>query len=109
MKVREIMTTANLITAPVGTTLTQAEKILQRHKIEKLPVVDKNGKIKGLITFKDIQKRKKHPFASKDKFGRLLCGAAVGISSETLDRISELVRFNVDVITVDTAHGHSHG
>ncbi len=109
MLVHELMTKENLVTVPVGTTLTQAEKILQKHKIEKLPVVDKNGKIKGLITFKDIQKRKKHPFASKDKFGRLLCGAAVGIASDTLERVSELVRFNVDVITVDTAHGHSHG
>ena len=84
IKVSKVMTTENLITAPVGTTLTQAEKILQKYKIEKLPVVDKNGKIKGLITFKDIQKRKKHPFASKDKFGRLLVGAAVGISKDTL-------------------------
>jgi IMP dehydrogenase len=109
MLVHELMTKENLVTVPVGTTLTQAEKILQKHKIEKLPVVDKHGKIKGLITFKDIQKRKKHPFASKDKFGRLLCGAAVGIAADTLERVSELVRFNVDVITVDTAHGHSHG
>jgi IMP dehydrogenase len=109
MKVKELMTTENLITAPVGTTLTQAEKILQKHKIEKLPVVDKNGKIKGLITFKDIQKRKKHPFAAKDSFGRLLAGAAVGVTHDTLDRVAELVKTNVDVIVVDTSHGHSHG
>ncbi len=109
IKVSKVMTTENLITAPVGTTLTQAEKILQKYKIEKLPVIDKNGKIKGLITFKDIQKRKKHPFASKDKFGRLIVGAAVGISKDTLDRVDELVREKVDVIVVDTAHGHSHG
>jgi IMP dehydrogenase len=103
------MTTENLITVPVGTTLTQAEKILQKHKIEKLPVVDKNGKIKGLITFKDIQKRKKHPFAAKDKFGRLIAGAAVGVTHDTLDRVTELVKYHVDVIVVDTAHGHSKG
>jgi IMP dehydrogenase len=109
IKVNKLMTTENLITVPVGTTLTQAEKILQKHKIEKLPVVDKNGKIKGLITFKDIQKRKKHPFASKDKFGRLRVGAAVGVSSNTLERVHELVRNHVDVIVVDTAHGHSKG
>ncbi len=107
--VSELMTRENLITAPVGTTLAQAEKILQKYKIEKLPVVDKNGKIKGLITFKDIQKRIKHPLASKDKFGRLRVGAAVGISSETLDRIEALVKSNVDVIVVDTSHGHSKG
>lgn len=109
IKVSKVMTTENLVTAPVGTTLTQAEKILQKHKIEKLPVVDKNGKIKGLITFKDIQKRKKHPFASKDKFGRLIVGAAVGISKDTLERVDALVKEKVDVIVVDTAHGHSKG
>lgn len=109
MKVRDIMTTANLVTVPVGTTLSQAEKILQKHKIEKLPVVDSKGKIKGLITFKDIQKRKKHPFAAKDNFGRLIVGAAVGITRDTLDRVGELVKNHVDVIVVDTAHGHSKG
>jgi IMP dehydrogenase len=109
MKVKQLMTTENLVTVPVGTTLAQAEKILQKHKIEKLPVVDKNGKIKGLITFKDIQKRKKHPFAAKDKFGRLIVGAAVGVTSDTLERASELVKNHVDVIVVDTAHGHSRG
>lgn len=109
IKVSQLMTTQNLITAPVGTTLTQAEKILQKHKIEKLPVVDKNGKIKGLITFKDIQKRKKHPYASKDKFGRLLVGAAVGVTSDTLERAEALVNSKVDVIVIDTAHGHSRG
>lgn len=109
MKVRELMTTENLITAPVGTTLTQAEKILQKYKIEKLPVVDKNGKIKGLITFKDIQKRKKHPFAAKDSYGRLIAGAAVGVTHDTLERVEALVNNYVDVIIVDTAHGHSKG
>jgi IMP dehydrogenase len=109
IKVSVLMTKVNLVTAPVGTDLLQAEKILQRHKIEKLPVVDKNGRIKGLITFKDIQKRKKHPFASKDQYGRLLAGAAVGIASDTLERVSELIKNHADVIVVDTAHGHSKG
>lgn len=108
-KVGDIMTKTNLITAPVGTNLEQAEKILQRFKIEKLPVVDKNGKIKGLITFKDIIKRRKFPFACKDKFGRLRAGAAVGIAADTLDRVGELVKAGVDVVIVDTAHGHSQG
>jgi len=107
MKVSELMTTQNLITAPVGTDLTAAEKILQKYKIEKLPVVDKDNRIKGLITFKDIQKRKKHPYATKDRFGRLLVGAAVGIASDTLERVSHLLKANVDVIVIDTAHGHS--
>lgn len=109
IKVKELMTTKNLVTVPVGTTLTQAEKILRNHKIEKLPVVDGNGKIRGLITFKDIQKRKKHPFAAKDKFGRLIVGAAVGVTHDTLERVAELVKNHVDVIIVDTAHGHSKG
>jgi IMP dehydrogenase len=109
LKVSELMTKENLITAPVGTTLLQAEKILQKHKIEKLPVVDKKGKIKGLITFKDIIKRKKHPFAAKDSNGRLICGAAVGISSDTIERVEALVHASVDVVVVDTAHGHSQG
>lgn len=109
IRISELMTKDNLITAPIGTNLQQAEKILQKYKIEKLPVVDKNGKIKGLITFKDIQKRKKHPLASKDKFGRLLVGAAVGVTSETIERISELIKNHVDVVIVDTAHGHSKG
>ena len=108
-KVSELMTKENLVTAPVGTTLEQAERILQKHKVEKLPVVDKNGKIKGLITFKDIIKRKKHPFAAKDSHGRLICGAAVGIASDTLDRVAALVKASVDVVVVDTAHGHSQG
>ncbi len=107
MKISKLMTTANLVTTKVGTTLAQAEKILQLHKIEKLPVVDRNGKIKGLLTFKDIQKRKKYPLASKDKFGRLIVGAAVGIASDTLERVAALVKANVDVVVVDTAHGHS--
>lgn len=109
LMVSDIMTKENLITAPVGTDLDKAEKLLQRHKIEKLPVVDKAGKLKGLITFKDIQKRKKFPNACKDKFGRLRTGAAVGIAGDTLERVQELVKAGVDVIVVDTAHGHSQG
>jgi IMP dehydrogenase len=107
IKVSALMTKEQLITAPVGTDLAQAEKILQKYKIEKLPVVDRNNKIRGLITFKDIQKRKKYPLASKDRFGRLLVGAAAGIARDTLNRIAELIKKNVDVVVVDTAHGHS--
>jgi IMP dehydrogenase len=105
--IKDIMTKENLITAPVGTDLTMAEKILQKYRIEKLPVVDKNGYLKGLITFKDIQKRKSFPNACKDSFGRLRVGAAVGITKDTMERVEELVKANVDVIVVDTAHGHS--
>lgn len=107
--ISDIMTKENLITAPVGTDLTEAEIILQKHKIEKLLVVDKAGNLKGLITFKDIQKRKKYPLACKDKFGRLRAGAAVGIAGDTLERVKALVNKGVDVIVVDTAHGHSQG
>ncbi|MBI5403760.1 MAG: IMP dehydrogenase [Ignavibacteriae bacterium] len=105
--IKDIMTKENLITAPVGTDLTMAEKILQKHRIEKLPVVDKKGNLKGLITFKDIQKRKSFPNACKDKFGRLRVGAAVGIAKDTIERVEELVKSGVDVVIVDTAHGHS--
>ena len=107
--VSELMTKDGLITAPVGTDLGKAEVILQKHRIEKLPVVDKNRKLKGLITFKDIQKRKKFPNACKDKYGRLRAGAAVGISADTTDRVSALVNAGADVIVIDTAHGHSKG
>jgi len=108
-RVSAIMTHENLITAPVGTRLEQAKLILLKHKIEKLPVIDKHGVLKGLITFKDIQKRIKHPNACKDQHGRLRVGAAVGVTAETVDRVAALVKANVDVIIVDTAHGHSHG
>jgi len=108
-KVKNLMTSENLITAPVGTTLEKAEKILQNYKIEKLPVVDKNGILKGLITFKDIQKKKKHPNACKDDQGRLRVGAAVGITFDTNDRVEALIRAGADVIVIDTAHGHSRG
>lgn len=107
--VSEIMTKENLVIAPMGTDLEKAEVILQKYKIEKLPVVDKKGILKGLITFKDIQKRKKFPNACKDKFGRLRVGAAVGISEDTIDRVRELVKAGADVVVVDTAHGHSQG
>jgi IMP dehydrogenase len=107
--VSDIMTKENLVTAPLGTSLHQAERILQKHKVEKLPVVDKSGLLKGLITFKDILKKRKHPYACKDEHGRLRVGAAVGITADTLQRVAELVKANVDVVIVDTAHGHSRG
>ncbi|AFH49485.1 IMP dehydrogenase [Ignavibacterium album JCM 16511] len=109
LPVSELMTKENLITAPIGTTLEKAEKILQRYKIEKLPVVDKNGMLRGLITFKDILKKKKHPNACKDELGRLRVGAAVGITYDTTERVKELFNFGADVIVIDTAHGHSEG
>ena len=108
-KVKDLMTKENLITAPIHTDLERAEKILQKHKIEKLPVVDNNYILKGLITFKDIQKKKKHPFACKDEHGRLRVGAAVGITVDTIERISALSKAGADVIVIDTAHGHSTG
>ncbi|HPI38226.1 MAG TPA: IMP dehydrogenase, partial [Ignavibacteriaceae bacterium] len=106
-QISELMTKENLITAPLGTDLTKAERILQDNKIEKLPVVDKNGILKGLITFKDIQKKRKHPFACKDEHGRLRVGAAVGVSNDTFDRVEALIKSQVDVIVIDSAHGHS--
>jgi len=109
LKVSDLMTKENLITAPLGTTLEKAEIILQRYKIEKLPVVDKSGKLKGLITFKDILKKKKHPFACKDEHGRLRVGAAVGVTFDTLDRVKALTDAGADAIIIDTAHGHSKG
>lgn len=108
-KVRDVMTKENLITAPKGTTLEKAEKILQKYRIEKLPVVDKNGVLIGLITFKDIAKKKKFPNACKDYLGRLRVGAAVGVSADTMDRVQALIDAGTDVIIVDTAHGHSEG
>jgi len=107
--VREVMTKENLITAPLGTTLIQAEAILQNYKIEKLPVVDAEGRLSGLITFKDIQKFKNFPEACKDEHGRLRVGAAVGVTADTLERVEALVKAGVDVVTIDTAHGHSKG
>jgi IMP dehydrogenase len=105
----EVMTKENLITAAKGTDLKEAEQILQEYKIEKLPVVDKDNKLLGLITFKDIQKVKNHPQACKDQFGRLMVGGAVGVTADTLERVTALVEQDVDVIAIDTAHGHSKG
>ena len=107
--VTEIMTRDNLITAPVGLSLEDAENILQEYKIEKLPIVDDRYKLVGLITYKDILKRKSHPNACKDELGRLRVGAAVGVTPDLHRRIEALVKAGVDVISVDTAHGHSKG
>ncbi len=107
--VSALMTKENLITVPVGTSLDDAEQILQKHRIEKLLVVDEEQVLKGLITVKDVQNRKKYPNASKDKHGRLLVGAAVGVAHDTEERAAGLIDAGVDVIVVDTAHGHSRG
>ncbi len=107
--VSALMTSRNLVTAPVGTTLDEASEILHRNKIEKLPVVDADGRLKGLITVKDISKRIKYPDATKDDQGRLRVGAAVGVGTDALERAAALVAAEVDVLVVDTAHGHSHG
>ncbi|MBQ0099602.1 MAG: IMP dehydrogenase [Firmicutes bacterium] len=104
-----IMTKENLITAPVGTSLDEAKRILGKHRIEKLPIVDSEGNLKGLITIKDIEKAIQYPNSARDKNGRLLVGAAVGIAQNTMERVSALVDAKVDIITVDTAHGHSKG
>lgn len=108
-KVSEVMTAIPLITAPKGTTMEQAQEILEGHKIEKLPIVDDAGMLIGLITFRDTMNLKSHPAAAKDAKGRLLVGAAVGITSDTLQRVEALVKAGVDVITLDSAHGHSRG
>lgn len=108
-KLSSIMTSENLITAREGTTLEEAEKLLQQHKVEKLPIVDKDMRLVGLITFKDIEKKMNFPNACKDDMGRLRVGAAVGVTPDTMDRVDALVDSGVDVITVDTAHGHSQG
>jgi IMP dehydrogenase len=105
----DVMTTESLITAASGTDLKEAEQILQKYKIEKLPVVDADQKLLGLITFKDIQKVKNHPQACKDSFGRLMVGAAVGVTADTMERVTALVEQDVDVVAIDTAHGHSMG
>lgn len=109
LPVRDVMTTENLITAAKGTDLAKAEDILQEYKIEKLPVVDEEGNLVGLITYKDILKKKDRPNACKDEYGRLRVGAAVGVTPDVMDRIKALVEAGVDVISVDTAHGHSKG
>ncbi|WP_054951094.1 IMP dehydrogenase [Numidum massiliense] len=107
--ISDVMTSENLVTAPVGTTLKDAEHILQRHKIEKLPLVDAHNELKGLITIKDIEKAIAFPQSAKDDQGRLLAGAAVGVTKDTLERATALVDAGVDLLVVDTAHGHSHG
>ena len=107
LPISEVMTKENLITVPVGTTLDQAERILHKHRVEKLLVVDDQYKLKGLITVKDIQKRLKYPHAAKDSQGRLRVGAAIGATGDFLERAQELVRRKVDVLAIDTAHGHS--
>ncbi|NHM33925.1 IMP dehydrogenase [Neobacillus terrae] len=109
LKIADVMTQENLVTASVGTTLKEAEKILQQHKIEKLPLVNDEGVLKGLITIKDIEKVIEFPNSAKDRQGRLLAGAAVGVTKDTMKRVEKLVKANVDVIVVDTAHGHSRG
>ena len=107
--IREVMTKENLITAPEGTTLEQAQEILRRNKIEKLPIVDKDGYLKGLITIKDIEKAVQYPNSAKDENGRLLAGAAVGVTADMMERVEALIHAKVDVIVLDSAHGHSKG
>ncbi|MBM3177966.1 MAG: IMP dehydrogenase [Bacteroidetes bacterium] len=107
--VEDIMTRENIITAPEGITLEKAEVLLQKYKIEKLPIVNKKGKLTGLITYKDIQKKKNKPIACHDEFGRLRAGAAVGVTPDILERIESLRSAGVDIISIDTAHGHSKG
>ncbi len=106
--IEKVMTKENLVTAPVGTTLAEAQKILGKHRIEKLPLVDGKGYLKGLITIKDIEKSIQYPNSARDKNGRLLVGAAVGTAANTMDRVAALVEAKVDIIAIDTAHGHSH-
>ncbi len=105
--IRNIMTKESLVTAKIGTTLEEAKKILQKHRIEKLPVVDEHGKLKGLITIKDIEKARSYPQATKDSHGRLFVGAAVGVGADSYQRVDALVAAQADVLCVDTAHGHS--
>lgn len=107
--IEKVMTKENLVTAPVGTTLDEAKEIMRRHKIEKLPLVDEDFNLKGLITIKDIEKVRKYPNSAKDSRGRLLVAAAVGVSHDTMDRVAALKSAGVDAIVVDTAHGHSSG
>ena len=107
--IREAMTSENLITAPEGTTLEEAKTILAKHRIEKLPIVDKDFMLRGLITIKDIEKAQKYPNSAKDKNGRLLCAAALGVTNDVIERAEALVRARVDAVVLDTAHGHSAG
>ena len=107
--IEDAMTKENLVTAREGVTLEEAQYVLKKHKIEKLPIVDEQGHLKGLITIKDIEKKIQFPNSAKDTTGRLLCGAAVGISADLLERVEALVKSNVDVVVLDSAHGHSKG
>ena len=107
--IKNVMTKDNLITAPVGTTMEQAQEILRRHRIEKLPIVDENFNLKGLITIKDIEKAVRYPLSARDDKGRLLCGAAIGATSDVLERVAALIEAGVDVVTLDSAHGHNSG
>lgn len=109
VKIGTVMTSEELVTAPVGTSLKEAEQILQEHRIEKLPLIDKNGRLGGLVTIKDIEKVKEFPNAAKDKYGRLLVAAAVGVTSDTFERAEALLNAGADAIIIDTAHGHSAG
>ena len=108
-KVSEVMTKENLITAPEGTDLKKAQLILRKHKVEKLPVVSRSGILKGLITYRDILQVHNHPFAAKDSFGRLFTGAGVGITKDIYQRVEALQQVGVDVICLDSAHGHTKG
>ena len=107
--IANVMTKDNLVTAPEGTSLSEAQKILGKHRIEKLPIVDKHGYLKGLITIKDIEKSIQYPNSARDKKGRLLAGAAIGASADVLERVAELVNSKVDIVVLDSAHGHSLG
>ena len=107
--IRNVMTKDNLVTAPVGTTLKDAQEILRKHRIEKLPIVDDKMRLKGLITIKDIEKAVRYPNSARDKGGRLLCGAAIGATQDVLDRVAALIEAQVDVVTLDSAHGHNSG
>lgn len=109
LKIGACMTRENLITAPVGTSIEDAKEILRKHRIEKLPLVDEEGRLRGLVTIKDIEKRLKYPNAAKDSRGRLLVAAAIGVGADMNDRLDAIVKANVDIVVVDTAHGHSSG
>lgn len=109
VKIKEVMTKENLVTAPVGTDLDQAREILRKHKIEKLPLVDDDGNLKGLITIKDIEKATEYPNTARDKKGRLLCGAAIGVTPDVVERAGALLEAQADVLVLDSAHGHSFG
>jgi IMP dehydrogenase len=109
LKIKEVMTKENLITAPIGTTLLEAQEILRKHKIEKLPIVDESGNLKGLITIKDIEKAIEYPNSARDESGRLLCGAAIGVTNDCVERATALIKAGVDVLVLDSAHGHSQG